>query len=89
MLHLMVHSFCPSIYGQELVKAGLLLTLLGGVRKNDGSANRVPIRGDIHMLVRDRPGSDSTFVGAGTAVAAVQTCICFTPLGRPGLSRAP
>jgi DNA helicase MCM8 len=27
---LLVHSLCPSIYGHELVKAGLLLCLFGG-----------------------------------------------------------
>ena len=27
---LLVKSFCPAIYGHELVKAGLLLTILGG-----------------------------------------------------------
>jgi DNA helicase MCM8 len=40
----LVHALCPCIYGHELVKAGLLLALLGGVCKNADSANRVPIR---------------------------------------------
>jgi DNA helicase MCM8 len=40
----LVHALCPSIYGHEIVKAGLVLALMGGVRKNADSANRVPIR---------------------------------------------
>lgn len=52
----LVHSLCPSIYGHELVKAGLLLSLFGGVRKNAGSKNRVPIRGDLHVLIVGDPG---------------------------------
>lgn len=27
---LIIKSFCPTIYGCELVKAGLLLTIIGG-----------------------------------------------------------
>lgn len=39
-----MHALCPAIYGHEVVKAGLLLALAGGVRKNADSADRVPIR---------------------------------------------
>jgi DNA helicase MCM8 len=49
-------SLCPTIYGHELVKAGLLLALMGGVRKNINSTNLVPIRGDIHVLLVGDPG---------------------------------
>ncbi len=51
-----MHALCPCIYGHELVKAGLLLALFGGVRKNGGSRNKVPIRGDIHVLLVGDPG---------------------------------
>jgi DNA replicative helicase MCM subunit Mcm2 (Cdc46/Mcm family) len=30
---LLIKSFCPSIYGHELVKAGLILGMLGGSSK--------------------------------------------------------
>ena len=43
------YSLCPSIYGQELVKAGLCLALAGGVTNQ----NR---RGDIHILIVGDPG---------------------------------
>ncbi len=32
----LVHSFCPAIFGHEVVKAGLCLALFGGVQKNIG-----------------------------------------------------
>ncbi|MEW5300243.1 MAG: hypothetical protein WDW36_003185 [Sanguina aurantia] len=71
-LRQLVQSLCPSIYGHELVKAGLLLALFGGVRKNaededqSGGGSRAPgaaagdarvaIRGSIHVLVVGDPG---------------------------------
>lgn len=30
----LIKSFCPTIFGHELVKAGLLLGLIGGSSKN-------------------------------------------------------
>lgn len=48
-------SICPSIYGHELVKAGLLLSLFGGIQKiADHSGTSV--RGDIHVLIVGDPG---------------------------------
>jgi hypothetical protein len=40
-LRQLVAALCPTIYGHELVKAGLLLSLFGGVRKHGSSNNRV------------------------------------------------
>ena len=37
-LRVLVKSLCPSIYGHEIVKCGLLLCLFGGVRKADKSS---------------------------------------------------
>jgi DNA replicative helicase MCM subunit Mcm2 (Cdc46/Mcm family) len=36
----LVSSFCPSIFGQELVKAGILLALLGGTKAEAKSKTR-------------------------------------------------
>lgn len=33
-----------------------MLSLLGGVRKNVGSLSKVPVRGDIHVLLVGDPG---------------------------------
>ncbi|THU55540.1 hypothetical protein C4D60_Mb11t07640 [Musa balbisiana] len=51
-----VHSFCPSIYGHELVKAGIVLALFGGVQKHSVDQNKVPVRGDIHVIIVGDPG---------------------------------
>lgn len=40
-LRQLVAALCPTIYGHELVKAGLLLSMFGGVRKHSSSSNRV------------------------------------------------
>ncbi|KAL0338403.1 UNVERIFIED_CONTAM: putative DNA helicase MCM8 [Sesamum angustifolium] len=56
-----LHSICPSIYGHELVKAGITLALFGGVQKHSRDQNKVPVRGDIHIIVvesRDIRGVD-------------------------------
>ncbi|KAJ1911230.1 hypothetical protein H4219_006002, partial [Mycoemilia scoparia] len=42
---LLVHSFCPSIFGHEMVKAGLLLSLFGG-RKRVPSDHHAPSGGN-------------------------------------------
>jgi DNA helicase MCM8 len=57
-LRLLVNSLCPSIFGQEMVKAGLVLCMLGGVGKYQSGEekNRLAIRGDPHMLIVGDPG---------------------------------
>lgn len=53
----LVAALAPGIFGQELLKAGILLALLGGVRKGaDGGSESVPLRGDIHVLLVGDPG---------------------------------
>ncbi len=42
--------------GLVYVQAGLMLALLGGVRKCVGSLDAVPLRGDIHILMCGDPG---------------------------------
>ncbi|GJU00829.1 probable DNA helicase MCM8 isoform X2 [Tanacetum coccineum] len=51
-----LQSVCPSIYGHELVKAGITLELFGGVRKHSMDQNKVPVRGDIHVIIVGDPG---------------------------------
>jgi DNA helicase MCM8 len=55
-LNLIVNSLCPAIWGHELVKLGLCLALVGGVTKNSNARDKMPLRGDIHVLVVGDPG---------------------------------
>ena len=53
----LVHALCPSMWGQEVVKAGLLLALLGGVSGLSAPGSHLaPIRGNIHVLLCGDPG---------------------------------
>lgn len=49
---LLVNSVCPSVYGHEMVKAGMLLSLIGGASSSGTTATR----GDPHVLVVGDPG---------------------------------
>lgn len=53
---LLVASLCPTIYGHELVKAGLLLSLFGGSKKRDDMLEDSSLRSDVHMLIVGDPG---------------------------------
>lgn len=47
---MLVQSLCPSIFGHEVVKAGLLLSLFGGTQ------NDMEIRSEPHLLMVGDPG---------------------------------
>ncbi|KAJ3344876.1 DNA replication licensing factor mcm8, partial [Kappamyces sp. JEL0680] len=53
---LLVHSVCPAIYGHLTVKAGLLLTLFGGRRRDSEGKGKLSIRSDPHILIVGDPG---------------------------------
>ncbi|CAI6003192.1 unnamed protein product [Closterium sp. NIES-65] len=85
----LVHSFCPSIYGHVLVKAGIILSLFGGVRKHEGDANRVPVRGDVHALLVGDPGmGKSQLLKAAAAVAPRGVYVCGSGASSVGLTVA-
>lgn len=52
----LVHSLCPGIYRNEIVKAGLVLALLGGTRNPDEKESACFSRADSHVLVVGDPG---------------------------------
>ena len=56
----LVHSACPSIFGNDTVKAGIFLALFGGTEKQrvgpSGEKETVPIRRDCHVFVVGDPG---------------------------------
>jgi len=53
VLRQLVHSIAPVIAGHNLVKAGLVLTLMGGVPR---SLQGMTVRPDVHMMMVGDPG---------------------------------
>lgn len=83
----LVNSLCPAIYGNELVKAGFALTLFGGVRKNSNDKNRIPVRGDPHMLVVGDPGlGKSQMLQAVSTLAPRGVYVCGNTTTTTGLT---
>eukprot|EP01094_Clydonella_sp_ATCC50884_P002987 TRINITY_DN1229_c0_g1_i1.p1 TRINITY_DN1229_c0_g1~~TRINITY_DN1229_c0_g1_i1.p1 ORF type:complete len:761 (-),score=246.51 TRINITY_DN1229_c0_g1_i1:1651-3933(-) len=74
---LVANSICPSIYGHELVKAGIALTLFGGVRRFAEDTNRVAIRGDPHLFIVGDPGlGKSQMLTAAAQIAPRGVYVC-------------
>jgi len=88
LFRLLVHSISPSIYGHDLVKAGLLLTLLGGVRRTIGGQNQnIFIRGDSHMLIVGDPGlGKSQMLRSAAQVAPRGVYVCGNTTTTAGLT---
>uniref|UniRef100_A0A5S6QK32 Minichromosome maintenance 8 n=1 Tax=Trichuris muris TaxID=70415 RepID=A0A5S6QK32_TRIMR len=63
-----VASFCPTIYGEDMVKAALVLSLFGGSSK-EFSLNR----STIHVLIVGDPGLGKTHL--------LQACVDLSPIG--------
>ncbi|KAF9595458.1 hypothetical protein IFM89_000376 [Coptis chinensis] len=84
-----LQSICPSIYGHELVKAGITLALFGGVRKHSMDQNKVPVRGDIHVIVVGDPGlGKSQLLQAAASVSPRGIYICGNATTNAGLTVA-
>ena len=49
----LVQSICPTVYGHEVVKKGILLQLLGGVHKR--TVEGINLRGDINVCIVGDP----------------------------------
>lgn len=71
----LVHSLCPKIYGHEMVKAGLILSLFGasGNGANSTVAPGVGKRSEIHVLVVGDPGLGKSLL--------IQSCSNIAPRG--------
>ncbi|MCI4382531.1 hypothetical protein PGIGA_G00015970 [Pangasianodon gigas] len=87
LFKLIVNSLCPAIYGHLLVKAGLVLALFGGCHKYVDDKNRIPIRGDPHMLVVGDPGlGKSQMLQAVCNVAPRGIYVCGNTTTTTGLT---
>ncbi|GAV82272.1 MCM domain-containing protein, partial [Cephalotus follicularis] len=85
----LLQSICPSIYGHELVKAGITLALFGGVRKYSEDQNKVPVRGDIHVIVVGDPGlGKSQLLQAAAAISPRGIYVCGNATTKAGLTVA-
>ncbi|XP_010543366.1 PREDICTED: probable DNA helicase MCM8 [Tarenaya hassleriana] len=84
-----LHSICPSIYGHEIVKAGIALVLFGGVRKHSMDRNKVPVRGDIHAIIVGDPGlGKSQLLQAATSISPRGIYVCGNATTNAGLTVA-
>ncbi|XP_033631713.1 DNA helicase MCM8-like [Asterias rubens] len=87
LFRLLVGSICPAIYGHEMVKAGLILGLLGGTHKYVNDKNRIPVRGDPHILVVGDPGlGKSQMLQAVSNVAPRGVYVCGNTTTTSGLT---
>ena len=87
LFKLLVQSLAPAIYGQEMVKAGLMLGLFGGTQRHADDKNRVPVRGDPHVLVVGDPGlGKSQMLHAVANVAPRSVYVCGNTSTTSGLT---
>ncbi|XP_052226288.1 DNA helicase MCM8-like isoform X2 [Dreissena polymorpha] len=87
LFRLLVGSLCPSIYGHELVKAGLVLGLFGGTHKFSNDKNRIPVRGDPHLLIVGDPGlGKSQMLQAAANIAPRSVYVCGNTTTTSGLT---
>ncbi|CAN1805557.1 Probable DNA helicase MCM8 [Linum perenne] len=85
----LLQSICPSIFGHELVKAGITLSLFGGVRKHSMDQNKVPVRGDIHVIIVGDPGlGKSQLLQAAAAISPRGIYVCGNATTNAGLTVA-
>lgn len=72
---ILIHSLCPRIFGHEMVKAGLILSLFGatGNGPNSTVAPGVGKRSEIHVLVVGDPGLGKSLL--------IQSCSNISPRG--------
>lgn len=87
LFRLIVGSMCPTIYGHELVKAGLMLALFGGSQKYIDEKNCIPVRGDPHVLIVGDPGlGKSQMLQAVANIAPRGVYVCGNTTTASGLT---
>lgn len=73
---ILIHSLCPRIFGHEMVKAGLILSLFGASGSGAGHSNKttgMSKRSEIHVLIVGDPGLGKSLL--------IQTCSNVSPRG--------
>jgi DNA helicase MCM8 len=84
---LIVASICPTIYGHELVKAGLALSLFGGSRHYDELSEDVSLRSDVHVLIVGDPGlGKSQMLTSVSKLAPRSVFVCGSYSSAAGLT---
>lgn len=75
LFKLFTHSLCPRIFGHEMVKAGLVLSLFGGSGNGaiGGKKPGVGKRSEIHILIVGDPGLGKSLL--------IQSCANISPRG--------
>lgn len=87
LFRLFAASLCPTIYGHEMVKAGLVLGLVGGSQKFLNDDNKIPIRGDLHVLIVGDPGlGKSQMLQACANIAPRGIYVCGNTTTTSGLT---
>jgi len=84
----LVHSFCPTIFGNVDAKAGLLLGLLGGSTQPETfQTNHVAVRADTHVLIVGDPGmGKSQMLRFASSVAPRGVYVCGNTTSSSGLT---
>lgn len=86
-LGLLIASLCPTIFGHELVKGGLLLGLFGGTKNQRNS--KVNVRSDIHVLIVGDPGlGKSQMLRSASSIAPRAVYVCGNTSTNAGLTVA-
>lgn len=87
LFHLITNSLCPAIYGNEVVKAGLILSLFGGCQKYTSEKNKLTVRGDSHCLIVGDPGlGKSQLLTATSRVSPRGVYVCGNTTSTSGLT---
>lgn len=83
VFRLLVHSLCPTIFGHEAVKAGLILGLIGGTEHDNGP------RANPHVLIVGDPGlGKSQLLQAAAHAAPRGVYVCGASASAGGLTVA-
>lgn len=100
LLPALVHAFCPHIYGNEMVKLGLLLGLFGGNNKridqlngktnsnnSNNSSSNFRVRSDPHVLIVGDPGlGKSQLLRFASTIAPRAVYVCANTSTAVGLT---